>query len=117
MLKCPRCSQAFIDFTGCMALTCSQPGCGCGFCGWCLADCGSDAYAHVRTCKARPPNHRSTYFAEKREYEAIWKKRRIQLLEAHLSKYDWSIQEKVLENVHIELANVELVGWVKAFTQ
>ena len=115
MLKCPRCSQAFIDFTGCMALTCSQAGCGCGFCGWCLADCGSDAHAHVRTCKARPPNHRSTYFAEKSEYEAIWKKRRIQLLEAHLSKYDWNIQEKVLENVHIELANVELGDWAKAY--
>jgi hypothetical protein len=31
-LACPRCGQAFIDFNGCMALTCSRVGCGCGGC-------------------------------------------------------------------------------------
>lgn len=34
-LTCPRCSQAFVDFEGCMALTCSRAGCGCGFCAIC----------------------------------------------------------------------------------
>lgn len=47
-LKCPRCSQAFLDFSGCFALTCSK--CGCGFCGWCLKDCGKDAHTHVARC-------------------------------------------------------------------
>ena len=46
-LSCPRCSQAFVDFTGCMALTCSRPGCGCGFCAICQEDCGNDAHGHV----------------------------------------------------------------------
>jgi len=48
-LKCPRaqCGRAFLDYAGCMALTCS---CGCGFCAWCLQDCGGDAHAHVLTC-------------------------------------------------------------------
>merc|ERR1719231_2003013 len=46
-LSCPRCNQAFVDFNGCMALTCSRAGCGCGFCALCQADCGNDAHGHV----------------------------------------------------------------------
>ena len=46
-LACPRCGQAFIDFNGCMALTCSRVGCGCGFCALCQEDCGGDAHPHV----------------------------------------------------------------------
>ena len=34
---CPRCKQAFLDFNGCCALTCSR--CPCGFCAWCLQVC------------------------------------------------------------------------------
>ena len=44
-LRCPRCLQAFLDFSGCFALRCSM--CPCGFCGWCLKDCGSDSHSHV----------------------------------------------------------------------
>merc|ERR1711939_937344 len=46
-LACPRCKQAFVDFSGCMALTCSRAGCGCGFCALCQEDCGNDAHAHL----------------------------------------------------------------------
>ena len=46
-LHCPRCKQAFVDFTGCMALTCSRAGCGCGFCALCGEDCGGDAHPHI----------------------------------------------------------------------
>ena len=49
-LACPRCEQAFVDFNGCFALTCSRQGCGCGFCAYCLQDCGNDAHAHVAQC-------------------------------------------------------------------
>jgi hypothetical protein len=48
--SCPRCNAAFLDFDGCMALKCSRPGCGAAFCAICLAHCGEDAHAHVRTC-------------------------------------------------------------------
>jgi hypothetical protein len=48
-LACPRCTAAFVDFAGCFALTCHR--CSCGFCGWCLQDCGADAHSHVSTCK------------------------------------------------------------------
>jgi hypothetical protein len=47
-LACPRCSAAFLDFNGCFALTCHR--CRCGFCAWCLADCGADAHQHVPSC-------------------------------------------------------------------
>ena len=48
-LKCPRCSQAFIDYDNCSALTCSR--CRCGFCAYCQTDCGNDAHKHVANCK------------------------------------------------------------------
>jgi hypothetical protein len=48
-LRCPRCNQAFVDFDACFALTCSR--CRCGFCAWCLVDCGdSGAHRHVANC-------------------------------------------------------------------
>ena len=47
-LRCPRknCRQAFTNYVGCAALTCSRATCGCGFCAYCLADCGTDAHDH-----------------------------------------------------------------------
>ena len=47
-LRCPRCKTAFLDYTGCAALTCST--CKAGFCAICLKDCGNDAHAHVVRC-------------------------------------------------------------------
>jgi hypothetical protein len=49
-LRCPRCKSVFIDFDGCMALTCTYRNCGAGICGYCLVDCGYDAHAHVNQC-------------------------------------------------------------------
>ena len=46
--QCPRCGAVFSDFNGCCALTCHR--CGCGFCAWCLEDCGVDAHVHVADC-------------------------------------------------------------------
>ncbi|KAJ8601693.1 hypothetical protein CTAYLR_003184 [Chrysophaeum taylorii] len=52
-------------FDGCFALKCHRPGCGCGFCAYCLADCGADAHEHVRACKLGqglfPPRARETF--------------------------------------------------------
>lgn len=51
--KCPRCKAAWIDFSGCLAVSC---GCGCGFCGLCSKDCASDAHPHVMSeCRLRDP--------------------------------------------------------------
>ena len=40
---CPRCNQVFLDFSDCFAVKCSR--CPCGFCAWCLADCGKTIYS------------------------------------------------------------------------
>ena len=47
-LACPRCGQAFVDFVGCFALTCSRDK--AAFCAYCLEDCGADAHRHVANC-------------------------------------------------------------------
>ena len=44
-LSCPRCHAAFVDFSGCYALTCHS--CSAGFCAYCLKDCGADAHEHI----------------------------------------------------------------------
>ncbi len=48
--------------------------CGCAFCGWCMADCGRDAHAHVRQCpsSANP----GTYYGSVEEFERIHRNRR-----------------------------------------
>jgi phage FluMu protein Com len=47
-MKCPRCKQVFDDYSGCNALTCSNPSCRAKFCAVCLKDCQTDAHPHVR---------------------------------------------------------------------
>ena len=52
--KCPRCSQAILDFDGCAALMC--PNCNCRYCGLCLTHVSADtqqAHAHVLKCPDR----------------------------------------------------------------
>lgn len=63
-LACPRCTAVFLDFTGCCALRCAS--CGCGFCAWCLEDCGTDAHKHVAHCEVKPPGA-DTFFGSQKE--------------------------------------------------
>jgi len=78
-LRCPRCKQAFLDFDGCFALKCNV--CSCGFCGWCLKDCGNDAHSHVLTCQSKVVGAES-YFGTKEQFLAAQnKKRREQVIE------------------------------------
>jgi hypothetical protein len=77
-LHCPReaCHQAFVDFTGCFALTCSR--CACGFCAMCLQDCGADAHAHVRGCVGE-------YFGSLEALNERWRARRTAQARAYLA--------------------------------
>jgi len=45
--RCPRCGSGFMGLDGCFSV--KYRNCPCSFCGFCLADCGSDAHAHVLT--------------------------------------------------------------------
>jgi hypothetical protein len=75
-LKCPRCHQAFLDFNGCFALSCSR--CDCGFCAWCLADCGEDAHAHIRDQKCRHSN--GEVFGDLAKLKRVQRNQRIKTL-------------------------------------
>lgn len=70
-IRCPRCKIVFVDFEGCFALTCNN--CRCGFCAWCLVDCGADAHAHVHGC--REGNNRG-YHGTAQEFQEHHRKKR-----------------------------------------
>ncbi|KAH9253502.1 hypothetical protein BASA81_008549 [Batrachochytrium salamandrivorans] len=50
--KCPECSQVFVDFDACCALTCSR--CRISFCAFCLRGASQNAHNHVRQCSENP---------------------------------------------------------------
>jgi len=84
--KCPRCGQAFVDFDGCFALTCSR--CTCGFCAWCGADSGGrDAHAHVRQCAERPRGA-DLYFGSPAQFQEAQTRRKRRLLAAYMPTLD-----------------------------
>ena len=66
------CRQAFVDFEGCFALSCSL--CGGAFCGWCLQWCGEDAHPHVRRCRWRLGE--DIYYGSDAEFERAHQTRR-----------------------------------------
>jgi len=83
--KCPRpdCRQAFFDFQGCTALECSR--CPCRFCGWCLADCGTDAQDHVRQCPEKPPDCDMFFPRPLERFNRHWRERRAALVRQTLN--------------------------------
>ena len=102
-LVCPRagCGQAFVDFDGCFALKCSR--CPCGFCGWCLADCGRDAHEHVRSCSQKPPGA-DVYFASVEQFKAAQRRRQRRLIRAYLQEdVDADVKGEVEAACRVEL--------------
>eukprot|EP00966_Prymnesium_polylepis_P058887 1364910-Prymnesium_polylepis.2 len=83
--RCPRpdCRQAFFDFQGCTALECSR--CPCRFCGWCLADCGTDAHDHVRQCPEKPPDCDMFFPRPLERFNRHWRERRAALVRQTLN--------------------------------
>jgi serine/threonine protein kinase len=82
-LHCPRetCRAAVLDFDGCFAVTCSA--CNCGFCGWCLADCGRDAHAHVKQCPSS--RHQGSHYGSQEEFNQVHKDRKREEVTAYLN--------------------------------
>ncbi|KAJ1483261.1 hypothetical protein T484DRAFT_2598696 [Baffinella frigidus] len=83
-LHCPKCAMAFLDYTGCFALTCSSGTCRANFCACCLnlSSSSADAHAHVRECDKNP--HKGEYFGSMAEFTAIHCERRKREVEAYL---------------------------------
>mmetsp|Transcript_21853 Transcript_21853/g.31829 ORF Transcript_21853/g.31829 Transcript_21853/m.31829 type:complete len:314 (+) Transcript_21853:1354-2295(+) len=79
-LGCPSCGAAFLDFSGCCAVTCT---CGQDFCGLCLTAQrnGSVCHAHVTMCKLNP--NRGQYFCSEDQLNSVHRRTRI----GNLRKY------------------------------
>jgi hypothetical protein len=104
-LRCPRCGQAFDSFDGCFALTCLRQGCACGFCAWCLADCGKDAHTHVRSC---PSNKRGDLYGSEHEFERHHAERKLEALRAYIEeKVRRELQQRIREAFKAEMLELE----------
>jgi hypothetical protein len=107
-LHCPRCGQAFVDFAGCFALTCSR--CACGFCAYCLADCGDDAHTHVAACAFNAAPGRDV-FGTPELFQRAQNERRARALAAYLAEHvpDEAERAAVRASIAGELAGLGMV--------
>jgi hypothetical protein len=103
-LACPRCTAAFVDFDGCLALTCARPGCRAAFCGICMHDCDRDAHRHVAGCKFARGAVFGTAFGIKQMQNA-WRAERVKEALLNLTP---PLKANVLASLRQELADVGL---------
>lgn len=101
--SCPRCHQVFLDFSDCFALKCSR--CPCGFCAWCLLDCGDDAHEHVKNCPYK--TNSDDFFGSVDEFEGAQRKRRIRELKKFLNEIDADIRTDVLAAIKTDLIGLD----------
>lgn len=109
---CPRCGQAFIDFTGCSYLQCSR--CPCCFCAWCLMDCGADAHRHVANCTKNLAPARDLFASEQ-----LWREGRLrskrEVVTGYLGKLEQRLAACVVQAVRKQLTDLELSDIIVRF--
>jgi len=102
-LSCPRCKMAFLDYTGCAALTCANGNCKCGFCAICLKDCGADAHAHVVNCLE---NASKGLFVSAADFSEHHRKRREKIIIEKLNNLSAKTRGLLLEKIGKDLADL-----------
>ncbi|XP_037047411.1 uncharacterized protein LOC119082138 isoform X2 [Bradysia coprophila] len=104
-LSCPKCNTAFYEFDGCVAVTCST--CKAGFCGLCLANCGSDAHSHVRSC---PKNPGTDYYVSQRDLQAVHLDMRNRKLRDYLSQHrlNSTVHRQIIEKIRPDLIDLKM---------
>ena len=107
-LKCPSCKAAFVDFTGCFALSCES--CPCRFCAGCLAPAkDGDGHRHVSECGVCRKAGVRGYFGTFEQFEQIHKTRRCKLLKEFLEQPDMrELAGKVVEAMRKDLEDLKL---------
>ena len=102
-LRCPgeNCGMAFLDFEGCFALTCNN--CRCGFCAWCLKDCGRDAHAHVPHC---PEGKNGDVYGSKKEFDDHHRGRKAQGVRALLRDKEGDVRDRALQLLQKDLEDL-----------
>lgn len=96
-LKCPRCSLAFLDYDNCSAITCQ--GCSCGFCSYCLEDCGKDAHQHFYKNKSKCPKEGGPLFIDHKNWTAYQGKRKARMVRTYLAKVPEGMRKKLADLV------------------
>ena len=104
-LKCPRegCRQAFVDFSGCFALTCGR--CQCGFCAWCLKDCGGDAHQHVGAC---PENRTGDVYGRAEAFDHAQIERRKRFVREYLIGLPEVVQVQVVQQCRKDFEDMQM---------
>ena len=91
-----------------MALACSL--CPCNFCGWCGADCGGDAHAHVRGCSQRAPGLQDPYFVRFDTFEQHHRRRWGREVETYLQSLEASLRARVKGAIRRDLQDLGIGG-------
>jgi len=102
-LSCPRCKMAFLDYSGCAALTCANGNCKASFCAICLKDCGTDAHPHVIIC---PENASKKLFVSVADFNEYHRKRRERLINEKLNRLSTKTRGLLLEMIGKDLADL-----------
>jgi hypothetical protein len=98
-LRCPNCKMVFVDYDGCCALTCNI--CRCGFCAYCLKNCGEDAHAHVPQC--------GKMFMTMDEFIEHHRNRRTNLIKDKLNGENVEIKLRVKHLLTKELTDLKII--------
>lgn len=96
-LKCPRCKMAFLDYDNCSAITCGA--CKCGFCSYCLEDCGKDAHQHFYKNGSKCPNEGGPLFIAYNLWQEYQNNRKERLLCEFLAGLPEDMRKKVADLV------------------
>ncbi|EOD21554.1 hypothetical protein EMIHUDRAFT_240994 [Emiliania huxleyi CCMP1516] len=108
---CPRCGQAFIDFEGCFALSCSRVGCTMpphGFCAYCLHDANGDAHHHVAHCRYNIAPPGNGVFASIEVYREAERRRCQRMLREYLGKLDERTRARALRDCAQEFRDLRV---------
>jgi len=128
-VSCTRCGQTFCDFAGCFALKCSR--CSAAICGYCTADIGADAHAHIAHCplarevlswqskkkdgKAKAKKRREVNgnlpdgtFGDMELFEEAQRRRRLRVLAAYSESWDGKFYDAVMSSLEKELKDLKL---------
>lgn len=114
-LRCPRCRAAFLDFSGCFALTCGRCQPRCGFCAFCLEDCGEDAHRHVANCPLNAIPGKGV-FGSQQDFEQGQLKRRKDLVIEHLRTIDdQQVRDQVIDQCRTDLEDLQMHDVLRQF--
>jgi len=117
-LKCPKCGMVFLDFDGCFALYCgNKDGCGCGFCAFCLKDCGRDAHQHVAICphKGEHDGAGNGYHYDFATFDGVQRYRRLKITKEYLKTLETNICIAVVDSCRLDFEDLKIGELVQEF--